>query len=177
MERVKLRKYLLILSICTFSLMAASYFKILDKKYFITILYINMMVQGLVIILYYLNGSNKKTKNVKIMRCEFRNKFIRDLLPEYIYPTSPRNPAIFKIYLETDEFTKDDNDFFVDIIGGNGETIQNVNSRVLYIKTKVATDIFVFNAEIKIFPNEKINFRFRKDANVKIFTMEEVYIL
>lgn len=179
MKHVKLRKILVILSIGIFFLMLlaaiAFYFKILDKRYLIISLYANIIIQALVIILYILDRPDN-TKNVRIMRYEFKNKIIRDdMFPEYMSSTNPRNPTIFKIHLESEQFIKDDHEFYADIVGINGKTIQDINSRIININSRIIKDVLIFDADIKMLPDEKINFKFREDMNIKIFTMEEMY--
>ncbi len=155
------------------------YYNILGKKYYDIIIKINIIIQSLCIAMFLISRFNK-SKGVKMVRLRLNNILIKgdiNIFPEPISSTSPRNPAIFKIYWEIGEFAKEDPpEFNIDIIGSNGKEMTEINSRILDIKTRIVKNIFLYNADIKIMPNEKINFKFRKDANVKIFNLEEVYI-
>lgn len=184
MKYITVRKTLVKISILTTILMVSGLiairFTILDKKYIYPFIYTNIIVQTLIIVTYILTWFNNK--NIKIIRHQFENKFISggtNIFPEYIFSTNPRNDAIFKIYYDVREFAKDDlPEIYIDIIKGrNEQTISDIKNRLRNIKVGIEKDIFLFKCNIMVMPNEKINFKFRKDVKVKIFILEEVYTL
>lgn len=157
----------------------ALYFKILDRKYVEAIIYGNILVHGTVL-LFRLKKRLTKQKDVEMLRCQFKNKFIKEytnILPEHICPTNTRKPSIFKIYWEAYWDANSPPQFVIEMMGNNGKVISDIKSRIIYINTKTDKGITVFNAEIKVMPNEKINFQFRKDVNIELFTLKEIYIL
>ena len=188
MKYVTQRKTLVMISIISIILMVLglivvyfiNLFMNLDKKYISFFIYANMIVQAFVIVAYILLRANRP-KDLKIVRYRFENKFKKgdmDIFPEHIFSTSPRNPTIFKIFWQVREFTKDDPpEFIIDIKGRNGEVIHDIKSHILSSKIGTEQDMLVYNGDVIIRPNEKINFKFRKDVNVKIFALEEVYTL
>lgn len=173
------RKTLLIISLGTIFLMMIStiamyYYKI-DKRHYEPLLKISILIQLFCIAMYLLSRSKLNKKYLKIIRHRFDNKFIKGndtIFPEPIYSTSPRNPAIFKIYWETGEFTRGNPpEMFI-------ETNQiDIKNHILDIKRRVENDVFFCNVDIRVMPNEKINFKFNKDVNIRIFKLEEVYLL
>lgn len=184
MKYIAWRKTFVILSIGSSVLMVLGlivvHFMTSDKKYTSFFIYTNTIVQALIIVAYILLRINRP-KDVKIIRHQFENKFIKgdmNIFPEYIFSTNPRNTTIFKIYCEVREFTKDGpSEFIFDIKGRQEQEIRDIKSHILNFKIGIEKDMLVYNGDIIVKPNEKINFKFRKDVNVKIFTLEEVYIL
>lgn len=184
MKYVTVRKTLVKISILAIILMAlgliAIHFMILDKKYVYTFVYINIIIQTLVIAVYILTRFNRP-KDVKIIRHQFENKFIKgdtNIFPEHIFSTNPRNAAIFKIYIGVSEFAKDDPpEIYIDIKGRHEQAISDIKNHLRNIKVGIEKDMFLIKGDIIVMPNEKINFKFRKDVNVKIFILEEVYTL
>lgn len=154
----------------------ALYFKMLDRKYFEAIIYGNILVQGTVLFIR-LKKRMIKQKDVEILRYQFKNRSIKEytnIFPEHICSTNTRKPSIFKIYWDTNSPQQ----FAIEMIGNNGKIISDIKSRIIYINTtKADKGITMFNAEIKVMPNEKINFQFRKDVNIELFTLKEIYIL
>ena len=75
------------------------------------------------------------------------------------------------------EFTKENPpEFVVDIKGRYGEVINDIKNHILNFKIGTEKDILVCKGDIIVKPNEKINFKFKKDVKVKMFILEEVYI-
>ena len=183
MKYVVMRKTLTIISMGSIVLMVlgliATYFMTLDKKYIPFFIYVNIIVQALVITSYILLRTNRP-KDLKIVRHKFENKFKKgdmDIFPEHIFSTNPRNATIFKIYWQVSEFTKENPpEFVVDIKGRYGEVINDIKNHILNFKIGTEKDILVCKGDIIVKPNEKINFKFKKDVKVKMFILEEVYI-
>ena len=182
MKYVAWRKTLVKISIGSFALMVlylmTAHFMVLDKKYISFFIYVNIIVQAFIIAAYILLRTNR-SKDVKMVRYQFDNKFIKgdmSILPEHILSTNPRNTTTFKIHCEVSEFAKDDPpEFIIDIKGRHGQAIHDIKSHILNFKVGIEKDMLICNGDIIVRPNEKINFKFRKDVNVKIFTLEEVY--
>jgi len=173
------RKTLLIASLGTIFLMTLSaiaiYYNELDKRYYELILKTSVLIQLLCIMMYLFSRPKLNKKYLKIIRHRFDNKFTKgnvSIFPEPISSTNPRNPAIFKIYFEAGEFTKENPP---EMLVETNRT--DIKSNILNIKTRVENDVFFCNLDIKVMPNEKINFKFNKDVNIKIFNLEEVYLL
>lgn len=153
----------------------ALYFKILDRKYVEVIIYGNILVQGIVLF-FRLKKRIIKEKDVEILRYQFKNKSIKEytnIFPEHLCSTNTRKPSIFKIYWEANSPPQ----FVIEMIGNNGKVISDIKNRIIDINTKIYRDITIFNAELKVMPNEKINFQFRKDIDIELFTLKEIYIL
>jgi len=175
----KIRKILLIISLGTIFLMTLStiaiYYGELDKRYYELVLKASILIQSLCIVIYLLSRKLDERKYLKIIRHRLDNKFIKgniNIFPEPISSTSPRNPAIFKIYLEAEEFTKEDPpEIFIET------NRTDIKGHILNIKRRVENDVFFCDVDIRVMPNEKINFKFNKDVNIKIFKLEEVYLL
>ncbi len=153
----------------------ALYFKILDRKYLEVIIYGNILVHGTILFIRMKKRLVKK-KDVEILRYQFKNKSIKEntnIFPEHICSTNTGNPSIFKIYWEANNPPQ----FAIEMIDNNGKVISDIKSRTIDVNTKTGNGITVFNAEIKVIPNEKINFQFRKDVNIELFNLKETYIL
>lgn len=152
----------------------ALYFKILDRKYAEAIIYGNILVQGTVLFLR-LKKRMIKQKDVEIFKYQFENRSIKEhtnIFPEYICSTNTRKPSIFKIYWEA----RNPPQFSIGMIDNNGKVVSYVKSRIIDINTKTDKGITMSNVEIKVMPNEKINFQFEKDVNIELFTLNEIYI-
>ena len=181
MKYVAWRKTFIIISIgSTILMVLVAHFMTLDKKYISFFLYTNTIIQALVIAAYVLLRINRQ-KHLKIVRHQFENKFIKadmDIFPEYIFSTNPRNTTAFKIYCELSEFAKDDPpEFIIDIKGRYGQAIHDIKNHILNFKVEIEKDILICKGDIIVRPNENVNFKFRKDVTIKIFTLEEMYML
>jgi len=174
-------KYRTLVKISLFSIFlmilgaVAFYFKMLERRYLEAIIYGNILVQGSVLFSRMKMRLAKK-KNVEIIRYQFMKKSIKEftnVFSEHIFPTNTRNHSIFKIYWEAINPPR----FTLEMMDSNGIILSDINSRVLYININKDKDINMFDAEIKVMPNEKINFQFTKDVNIESFTLKEIYIL
>lgn len=52
----------------------------------------------------------------------------------------------------------------------------DVKKQVLNVNTGISNDLFIFHVDMLVRPDEKINFKFKNDANIKTFLLGELYI-
>jgi len=154
----------------------------LDAKYGSYIIFVGLTIQFtmFVILLWIFLRRIKYLRNgVKIIRHRFENKYIKgdtDILPEFITTTNPRKSSIFNIYLEAKDI-KDPPDFGMYKMGrGNPAKMTDIKKHVLYVNADMVNDLFIFIVDIIVRPDEKINFKFRDDINIKTFFIGELYI-
>lgn len=120
---------------------------------------------------------NELKNGVKIIRYKYEDRYIKgeeDVLPEFITTTNPRNASIFKIYFEIKDF-KELPDFGIYNIG-KGSKMSDVKKYVLNVNTGIKDNLFIFHVDMIVRPDEKINFKFKNDANIKTFFLGELYI-
>lgn len=154
----------------------------LDTKYGSYIISVGLVIQFIVVIiqLWTILRRIKYLRNgVKIIRYRFEDKYIKgdaDILPQFITTTNPRKPSIFNIYIEVKYF-KDLPYFGIYKMGRcDPPKMADMKKHVLYINAGTVNDLFIFIADIIVRPDEKINFKFRDDANIKTFFIGELYI-
>lgn len=155
-------------------------FGILDEKYVNIIVDANIIVQSILLVIFtiLLIHFRNRPKGVKILRYQFENKLIKgdtDILSKPISSTNPRKFAIFKIYLEVKEFTEPP-EFGIIKTCGHGKSISDIKKHLLNINSCIIEDTFIFYADVIVMPEEKVNFKFKKDTNVKSFLLSELYM-
>ena len=114
---------------------------------------------------------------VKIMRYRFSDRLVKgatNIIPENISPTNPKKPAIFKVLLEIRDVDEPP-EFGIAKINIGAKTLK-IEDNVSNIISGIADNNFLFSADIIVRPGEKINFQLKKDANVKLFLLGEIYI-
>lgn len=153
---------------------------IIDQRYSDYVFFIGLVVQTIIltiIIIKILIGKNKLKRGVKIIRYKIIDKHIKGgtyIIPEYITPINPIRPSIFKIFIEADDF-KESPDFTVCKVGKGNYNI-GADKCILDIKKGIVEKSFIFDADIIVGPNEKINCKFKDDINIKTFFVGELYL-
>ncbi len=119
-------------------------------------------------------------RTVKIPRYQFEDRYIKGdthILPKNISTTNPGKSSIFKIYFEIKDFKKDEPpDFCIYAMGKVPMEITDMKKHLADINIGIEDNLFIFNADIIVRPNQEINFMFKKDTNLKTFFVGEVYI-
>ena len=150
---------------------------ILEDRYINIIVGANIIIQLICIIIFTFSILGR-SKGVKIVRNQFDNRFIKGdtyLFQEHISPTNPKRMAIFKIYLEVCKFIEPP-ELGISKIGSYGKPISDIKKQFLNINSCIKDDIFIFNADMIVLPSEKVNFKFKKDTNIKTFFLGELYL-
>lgn len=154
----------------------------LDAIYTSYILLVGLATQVAILIVFVatiLIRRNELKKGVKIIRYKYEDRYIKgeeNVLPKFITTTNPRKASIFKIYFEIKDF-KELPDFGIYKIGkGDPDKTSDVKKQVLNVNTGISNDLFIFHVDMLVRPDEKINFKFKNDANIKIFLLGELYI-
>lgn len=180
---ITLTKIYLITLLIVISTGIAKFFNILDQKYgdYIIIIGLIALLFELIILLIFVMSRYKTLKilknGVEIIRYRFDDKCIKgntDILPKYITTTNPRKPSIFKIYVEVKDF-KDYPDFGICKIGSEKNSMEK-EKHILGAGAGIIENLFIFHADIIVRPNERVNFKFTKDENVKTFFVGELYV-
>lgn len=135
----------------------------------------------LLVLLFILMMIKKKQlgRGIKIIRHKIEEKFIKgntDILPDSIEVTNPRKSSIFKIFVEVRNVTEPP-DFGICKTGRGGSKMADIGKHLLNVHAGIIEGNFIFDAEIIVRPDEKINFKFKDDANIKMFFVEELYIV
>lgn len=151
----------------------------LDAIYTSYILLVGLVTQIAMFIVFVVTvfiRRNELKKGVKIIRYKYEDRYIKgedDVLPEFITTTNPRKASIFKIYFEIKDFNELP-DFGIYKIG-KGDKMSDVKKQVLNVNTGISNDLFIFHVDMLVRPDEKINFKFKNDANIKTFLLGELY--
>ena len=157
---------------------------ILDDGYISIIMDVLLIIQAVILSLLVaiLIIKRQKMNGVKIVRYKFDNKFIKgntDIIPECVSPTSPRKPALFKVFLEIDieniKNMEEPPEFGIFKIG-TGKAPQDIKNHIINANSGIIENSFIFDADIIVSPGEKINFRIKKDTIIKSFFLGEIYI-
>lgn len=155
----------------------------IDTKYSNYIVIIGLSIQTILltfftIIIVMRRGQLKRS--IKIPRYQFEDRYIKGdthILPKNIYPTNPRKSSIFKIYFEIKDFKNDEPpDFGIFTMGKGPKKITDIKEHLLEVNIGIENNLFVFNADIIVRPDQQINFTFKKDTNIKTFFIGEIYI-
>lgn len=163
-------------------IMVAEAFGILSQKYGSYIFFVGLSIQIIMLIALIVLLIIKKRelkRGVEIIRHRIDDKYIKgdtDILPSFIGPTNPRKASIFKIYLEAKDFKEDPGFSMCKMGKGSLEKMANIKKHVLYANTGIVDNLFVFTADIIVRPDEKINFKFKEDINIKMLFIGELYI-
>lgn len=152
----------------------------LDDKYVNIIVNANIVIQILCCIVFaaLFIFLRNWPKGIKILRYKFEDRLIKgdtDIFQKPISSTNPRRMAIFKIYLEVDKFTEPP-ELGITKIGNYGKPLPDIHKHFLHINSGIKENIFMFHADMIVMPDEKINFKFKKDANIKTFLLGELYL-
>ena len=150
---------------------------LLDKKYVDPILYVCLVVQTIFLILVIITFIIIKTRvhGVKIVRYRINDTLVKgdtDIIPEYISPTHPRKSTLFKIFLEVEDI-EDPPEFGISKI--SSEKTPDIKDHIVNINAGIVNNSFIFDADLIVGPGEKINFRLKKDTNIKLFFLGEFY--
>jgi hypothetical protein len=155
---------------------------ILSKRYENYIIITGLSIQIIMLIIVIAALSKRKgrlNRGVKIIRYKIEDKYIKgdtDILPSFIGSTNPRKPTIFQIYIEAKDFKENPNFQMSKIIREGPEKLTDLKKHVLNVNAGVVGDLFIFVAELIVRPDEKINFKFENDINIKTFFIGELYM-
>jgi hypothetical protein len=160
----------------------AEAFGVLSQRYANYILLVGTSIQmimliALVISLLIRKGELKR--GVKIIRHKIEDKYIKgntDLLPSFIGSTNPRKAAIFQIYIEAKDFKENPCFNMCKTVRGGPEKMIDIKKHILRVNTSIVDDLFIFVADLIVRPDEKVNFKFENDINIKTFFIGELYI-
>lgn len=159
--------------------MAAKALGVLDKRYsdmiMLGALALQTIILGLLIIILIMK--RRKLHGVKIIRYQLHDIFVKgdtNILSDNVSPTNPRKSALFKIFLEIENISETPEIGISKI--GSGRVIPNIKDHIININSGMVNNNFIFDADIIVGPNEKINFRIKKDTVVKLFFLGEFYI-
>jgi hypothetical protein len=162
--------------------MIAETFGILSQRYEHYILIVGTSIQIIVLIVIVtplLIRKRKLERGVKIIRHTIENKYIKgntDILPSFICSTNPRKATIFQIYIEAKDFKESPCLSVCKTVKGGAEKMIDIKKHMLHVSTGIVDDIFIFVADMIVRPDEKINFKFENDVNIKKFFIGELYI-
>ena len=160
--------------------LVAEMFGILNKTYGHYIFIAGLLIQIIMLIIIVsivLIRKNQLKKGVKIIRYKIMDKYIKggtELIPQYMAPTNPRKSSIFKIFVEAENF-KESPDFGICKMGKGNVNI-DIKKHILSIRAGIADKSFIFDADILMRPDERINCKFKDDINIKTFFIGELYM-
>jgi len=160
----------------------AESFGILSKTYGDYIIFAGIAIQIILLIAFVilsLTSKGRLKRGVKIIRHKIEDKYIKgniDILPTFISPTNPRKATIFQIYIEAKDVKEDPRFNMCKIIGGGPEKMIDIKKHVLHVNTGIVGDLFIFVADLIVRPDEKINFKFENDINIKTLFIGELYM-
>lgn len=131
----------------------------------------------IVLIMIFILMRRQKFNGVKIIRYQFCDRSVKgdtNILPENISSTNPRKSALFKVFLEIENVSEPPE------IGiskdGVKRELPNIKDHIVNINSGKIKENFIFDAELIVRPNEKINFQIKKDTVIKLFFLGEFYI-
>lgn len=155
----------------------------IDTKISNYLVIIGLAIQTILLAIFSIIITMRKRqlkRTVKIPRYQFADKYIKGdthILPKNISTTNPGKSSIFKIYFEIKDFKKDEPpDFCIYAMGKIPMEITDMKKHLADINIGIEDNLFIFNADIIVRPNQEINFMFKKDTNLKTFFVGEVYI-
>lgn len=160
--------------------MIAEAFGILSQRYGNYIFFVGISIQIIILIFLVtilLTKKNELKRGVKIIRHRIEDKYIKgdtDILPSFIGSTNPIKASIFKIFVEIKDF-KDPPEFGMCKMGRNNTKI-DISKHILNVRAGIIEGSFIFDADIIVRPDEKVNFKFKNDTNIKLFLVGELYI-
>lgn len=138
-----------------------------------------MQVAMLIIVgIMYAMARYYRSKYVTIPRYTINDKYVKgntEILPGSLSSTNPRKKSIFSIYMEVKEFDEVP-EFGIEKIKISGSITQDVNRHILNTKVGIEDGIFRFGTDIIMSPGETINFKFRQDTKIGLFSVKEIYI-
>lgn len=141
-----------------------------------------MAIQIILLVVFItlsLTSQGRLKRGVKIIRHKIEDKYIKgntDILPSFIGSTNPRKATMFQIYIEAKDVKEDPRFNMRKIIGRGSEKTIDIKKHVLHVNTGIVDDLFIFVADMIVRPDEKINFKFENDINIKTFFIGELYI-
>ena len=151
---------------------------ILDKRYAsaimdaVLVLQIALLIMAIIIFVM----KSRKMHGIKIIRYQISNKLIKgdtNILPENLFPTNPRKPALFKIFLEIENVESPPD---IGIFKMCAERILlDIEDNIININSGIVENSFIFDADVIVRPDEKINFKLKKDTTIKLFFLGEFY--
>ena len=160
--------------------LVADMFGILNRTYSNYIFVAGSLIQIIIlitIVTIFLIRKNQLKRGVKIIRYKIMDKYIKggaELVPNYISPTNPRKSSIFKIFVEVEDF-KEPPDFGICKMGKGNVNI-DIKKHILSVRAGIVEKSFIFDTDIIVRPDEKINCKFKDDVNIKTFFIGELYI-
>lgn len=154
---------------------------VLNSEYTNLIMNIGLALQITLLIIagiIYVVARYYRSKWVTIPRYTISDKCVKgdtDIFSKSLSSTNPRKKSIFSIYMEIKEFDELP-EFGIEKTKISGRMIQDINKHILNTNIGIQDGIFKFAADIIMSPNETINFKFRKDTKVDLFSVNEIYI-
>lgn len=171
---------LTILFVLTASLIA-EILGFISKKNSDYIFLIGLSIQILLFIIILISYTKQRDvlkRGVKIIRYKTENRFIKgntDVLPSFISSTNPRKASIFKIFFEADK-CEELPYFGILKIGKGNIGPDDLKKHLLNLRSGIMEESFIFDADILVKPDEKINFKFKDDINIKFLFIGEIYM-
>lgn len=153
---------------------------ILDQKYVGYVFLIGLFAQSIILMLVVMRilvVKDKLKRGIKIIRYKMVDTYIEGgkyMIPEYIAPTNPTKPSMFKIFIEADNFGE--LPCFIMCKMGKGNYDIKQDESTFNAKRNIEEKSFIFDADILVGPDEKINCKFKDDINIKMFFIGELYI-
>ncbi len=175
-------KITLIIFIIVITSLIAEFVGILDVRYGSYILIAGILIQILLLaflIIAIMNRKRELTKGIKIIRHKFEDKFIKgdtEILPKFMTSTNPRKSSIFKIFFQVKDFKEPPEFGILKMDKGNIKSDEDIKKHLLDVNAQIIEGSFIFDADIIVNPEEKINFKFKKDTNIKLFFIGELYL-
>lgn len=152
---------------------------ILDEKYSHIILFGIGVIQIVFLAIFIIIVIIKKRRmnGVKIIRYQLHDTMVKgetDILPENMSPTNPRKSAMFKIFLEIENISETPEIGIYKM--SLGRVVPNIKDYIVNINFGKVDNNFIFNADVMVGPDEKINFQIKKDTIIKLFFLGEIYL-
>lgn len=154
---------------------------LLNSEYTNLIISVCLAVQTamlIIVCIMYVMARYYRSRCVTIPRYTINDKHVKgdtEIFPKSLSSTNPRKKSIFSIYVEVKEFDEIP-EFGVEKTKISGRITQDVNRHILNTNIGIQDGIFKFGADIIMSPNEAINFKFRKDTKIDLFSVNEIYI-
>jgi hypothetical protein len=172
-------KLSLVMSLVMLTAFIAEKLNILDKKYTIIIMIAVAIIQAILLGLLVVSVimRSRKMCGVKMTRYQCHDRFVKGndyILPEHVSTTNPRKSAIFKILIEIKDVSEPPEITISKT--GVASVEQDIKSHIVNVESFALDNSFLFDADIIVKPDEKINFGFKKDTMIKSFFLGEFYI-
>lgn len=152
---------------------------IANKKSISTILMVIVAIQISLFIIFLVGHIRRYMASiyVPIPILRFDNRIVRghtNISPEYICATNPNGSSTLNISFEIKDL-QEYPEFGILKINKNLR-IEDIEKEILKMEERITEDkVTRFNIDIIINPEEKINFQFDRDVNLRLFTVHEMY--